>query len=84
MGCEWRRSREVIQRDAVASGGSGIAHTGRARERREGRACTIDGEIVESDESCASGGHRWVGEGGAVEGSRREGQMTGTGLREGG
>ena len=52
------------------------------RGRGERGGLTIDGEVVESDESCASGGHRWVGEGGAVEGSRWEGQMTGTGLGE--
>ena len=62
------------------SGGSRIARDEHGRGEKEG--LTIDGEVVESDESCASGGHRWVGEGGAVEGSRREGQMTGTGLGE--
>ena len=68
VGRERRRSQEVIQRDVVASGGSRIARDERGRGEKDG--LTIDGEVVESDNPArGSGGHRWVGEEGAVEGA---------------
>ena len=63
VGRERRRSREVIQRDVVTSGGSRIARDEHGRGKKEG--LTIDGEVVEPDLREAAE---------AIGGSEREGQ----------
>ena len=63
MGRERRRSREVIQRDVVTSGGSRTARDEHGRGKKEG--LTIDGEVVEPDLREAAE---------AIGGSEREGQ----------
>ena len=62
------------------SGGSRIARDEHGRGKKEG--LTIDGEVVDNPKR-GNGGHRWVGEGGAVEGQQMggadDGDRTGRG-----